>query len=203
MKSQWQQFQQQQRQRMQQGVTWMEQQKRMQQQATGQLGPQAKQQVDQHFSQVEQEAARLRQQFTAGKLSQEALEAKLRELVIQDTAGTWWMVGTESGRWYRYDGQDWMPDMPPTRGLGGIGSMVSSTPHTSGGGSIVKAFFVFIFGLVLSGGLFTFGGWASYNLIYPIDYDLADSASYLFAGLTGLIGLVITWRKARKVAREY
>jgi Tfp pilus assembly protein PilE len=72
MKSQWQQFLQQQKQqqeRMQQAA-WMEQQKRQQQMAQ-QARKQAQQHIDQRFSQVAQQAAILREQFTAGKLNQE------------------------------------------------------------------------------------------------------------------------------------
>lgn len=205
MKSQFQQFQQQQqqqRQRMAQGKAWMDQQK-LQQKMAAQSRTTSQSAVDQRFSQVEQEAARLRQKFAAGNLTQEALVDKLSELMVQDTSGTWWMVGTESGRWYRFDGKNWVPGTPPGRGLAGITASSGVAASPTSGGSFTKAVGTFILGLALSFGLFMFCGWASYNIIQTIDYDLASSASYVIAVVGGLVGLIITVRKAKQAARGY
>ncbi|MGD8603100.1 MAG: hypothetical protein PVF49_00875 [Anaerolineales bacterium] len=206
MKSQFQQFlqqqqkqQQQQQQRMAQGAAWMEQQKRQQQMAA-QSGANSQKDVDQRFSRVEQEAALLRQQFAAGKLSEEALVNKLSELMVQDAGGTWWMVGTESGRWYRYDGKNWVPGLPPGRGAARF-SPAAGVPTKEG--SKIKAFFTFIIGIMFTTIMFFMVGGGSYDIIRDIDYDLAEPVSYLIAAVVGLIGLIMTWRSTRKAARGY
>lgn len=198
MKSQWEQFlqqQQEQQQRMQQ-AGWMEQQRRQQQMAQ-QTGKQVRQYIDQRLSQVVQQAAILREQFAAGKLSQETLEKKLRDMMVQDADGTWWMVGTESSRWYRYDGKNWVPGTPPSCGPGRIPPSGNAfQPQSSGGGSKIKAFFVFIVGLLISIWLFFLAVWAA-------NYMRVGSGEIIIGGLAGLAGLIISWSKARKVARGH
>jgi hypothetical protein len=65
------------------------------------------------FADVEREVARLRQEQAAGRLSEEEFKGRLRELMVQDAQGTWWMVGYETGEWYRHDGNDWVRADPP------------------------------------------------------------------------------------------
>lgn len=206
MKSQWQQFQEQQQQQQQQRMkqaAWLDQQKQQQRQMAEQAGTQAKREVDQRFSQAEQEAARLRQQFAAGKLNQEALEAKLRELMVQDAGGTWWMVGTKSSRWFHHDGKNWVPGTPLGHGVGVVNTTEGFAPVSTRSGSKLKAFFIFVFGLIITAVLFFAAGSVSYNIISKIDYDLAKPASFLIAGAVALIGLIVTWRKAHRAARGY
>jgi len=66
------------------------------------------------FAGVEREARRLRKQFEAGDLDEGALKARLKDLMIQDRAGRWWIVGYETGRWYVHTGEDWSESEPPT-----------------------------------------------------------------------------------------
>ncbi len=66
-----------------------------------------------NFAEVEQVVAKLRQDLAAGRLTEEQFKARLRELMVQDEQGNWWMVGYETGEWYRHDGTDWVPDHPP------------------------------------------------------------------------------------------
>lgn len=184
-------------------AAWKEQQERQRQMASQQPRP-SDRQVDQRFSRAEQEAARFRQQFAAGKLTREDLEAKLRELMVEDASGTWWMVGTESGRWYRYDGRNWVPGVPPTSGVGGIASAAPGEPRVSGGGSKVKAFFVFVSGVVGSCVVSNLVGMAMFAVGQLFGYNLDGSPVLIVvAGLAGLIGLVVTWRNARRAARGY
>jgi hypothetical protein len=60
------------------------------------------------FPEVEREVAKLRQDLAAGRLTEEQFKARLRELMVQDEHGNWWMVGYETGEWYRHDGTDWV-----------------------------------------------------------------------------------------------
>jgi hypothetical protein len=68
-----------------------------------------------NFSEVEQVVAKLRQDLAAGRLTEEQFKARLRELMVQDEQGNWWMVGYETGGWYRHDGTDWVRADPPGR----------------------------------------------------------------------------------------
>jgi len=65
------------------------------------------------YANVEAQVVALRDQYQSGALSREDFQTKLRELMILDDAGRWWMLGLESNRWYRYDGQEWVADEPP------------------------------------------------------------------------------------------
>ena len=67
------------------------------------------------FARVEKEIADLRQELTAGRLTEEQFKARLREMMVEDTDGNWWMVGYETGEWYRHDGTDWVRADPPGR----------------------------------------------------------------------------------------
>ena len=89
----------------QQMAAWMEQNK-----GAGQAG------AGDPFSRVEAEVARLRAERDAGRLSPAGFEAQLKELMVQDESGAWWMLGADSGTWYRHDGTNWIQADPP-RGI--------------------------------------------------------------------------------------
>jgi hypothetical protein len=65
------------------------------------------------FSEVKNSAAKLRQEVTAGRMTAGQFKARLKEMMIQDESGDWWMIGYETGQWYRHDGQDWVRVDPP------------------------------------------------------------------------------------------
>lgn len=65
------------------------------------------------FAAVERQAARLRKQFEAGELDESTLKARLKDLMIQDQSGRWWIVGYETGRWYVHTDGGWSEGEPP------------------------------------------------------------------------------------------
>lgn len=69
----------------------------------------------QRFNDVEQSVQVLRRKYTAGTISGDQLRAELRKLMILDGTGSWWMIGLESDRWYKYNGKDWVQSNPPGR----------------------------------------------------------------------------------------
>jgi hypothetical protein len=66
-----------------------------------------------NFAEVERVVAKLRQDLATGRLTEDQFKTRLREMMVQDKRGDWWMVGYETGQWYRHDGTDWVPDQPP------------------------------------------------------------------------------------------
>lgn len=56
---------------------------------------------------AEEQFFKLRGRFDTGRLDQAGFDEKLRELMVQDEQGRYWMLGAESGKWYYYDGAKW------------------------------------------------------------------------------------------------
>ena len=50
--------------------------------------------------------------------------------MVQDEAGDWWAVGTQSGAWQRFDGSSWVPGAPP--GRAGQGSAAAGPIRVQG-----------------------------------------------------------------------
>ena len=55
----------------------------------------------------------LRALLEAGRLTREAYLAELQKLILQDAAGSFWMLGAETGDWYWHDGRRWVRRDPP------------------------------------------------------------------------------------------
>lgn len=69
---------------------------------------------DPRFGDVERQYAMLKAQLNDGQLTREQFEAGLQKLIILDDQRRYWMLGAESGKWYQYDGQQWVQTAPPT-----------------------------------------------------------------------------------------
>lgn len=65
------------------------------------------------FADVEQQVEVLRQQVADGLLTEKECKARMRDLMVEDADGNWWMVGHETGEWYRHDGTGWVRADPP------------------------------------------------------------------------------------------
>jgi len=65
------------------------------------------------FRQAESKFKQLKAQFEAGKLTETEFKNQLEELMVQDEAGSWWMIGFETEQWYRHDGSEWVQADPP------------------------------------------------------------------------------------------
>ena len=66
-----------------------------------------------NFQDAEKAYRDLKQQYDAGKLTEEQLEEQVGNLLLQDEHGHWWQIGVESGDWYMHDGQNWHKAKPP------------------------------------------------------------------------------------------
>jgi hypothetical protein len=67
------------------------------------------------FREAEDAYLRLRTQFDIGHITPQQFDEKLREQMVQDASGRYWMLGADSGEWYVYDGDRWVTGEPPGR----------------------------------------------------------------------------------------
>ncbi|MBN1267205.1 MAG: hypothetical protein JXA25_17065 [Anaerolineales bacterium] len=66
-----------------------------------------------HFARAEGEFTRFRSEFLSGVIDQAAFIHAVKELTIQDETGSFWCIGVQSGQWYRYEENSWVPADPP------------------------------------------------------------------------------------------
>jgi hypothetical protein len=64
------------------------------------------------FKQTQQTYVRLKDQLEQGRVTAEEFEARVNEMFVTDSAGDLWQIGVKTGKWYRYDGQNWVEDVP-------------------------------------------------------------------------------------------
>lgn len=64
------------------------------------------------FSEVEQSVAQLNRQFLKGELDKSTFRGRLVEIIDLAEDGYYWMIGYQSGLWYRHDGTQWLVDNP-------------------------------------------------------------------------------------------
>ena len=65
-----------------------------------------------NFLQVEKSVEILKKELAAGRLDEQTFESHLLNLIDVAEDGYYWMLGHESGRWYRHDGGKWVPNQP-------------------------------------------------------------------------------------------
>ncbi|MCX8159812.1 MAG: zinc ribbon domain-containing protein [Candidatus Saccharicenans sp.] len=69
--------------------------------------------LDRRFRAVEASFYQLSKQFKRGDISREQYAEALKKLRLVDGEGRCWMIGAQTGRWYYYDGQQWIQAEPP------------------------------------------------------------------------------------------
>lgn len=67
-----------------------------------------------NFAEVEKTVHDLKGQFAAGEIDEKTFEDRLLGLVEMGQDGYYWMFGHESERWYRFDGERWVPAVSKT-----------------------------------------------------------------------------------------
>ena len=120
-------------------------------------------QPDERFRKVEAEVASLKKQLQAGRLSEQKFNEQLNNLMVEDDKGDWWMIGTKSDAWYRFDGQNWVQSTPPGRWVQGssaaTGSKTSRAEQKSRTRRPFGAIVLFLFLLGLFAVLGYLAGW--------------------------------------------
>ncbi len=82
------------------------------------------------FEQTERQYLDLKAQLESGQISRQAYQDGLKQLVFKDDTGDFWMLGADSGIWYRHDGRQWVQQDPPLQGQSSTSS-AAATPATS------------------------------------------------------------------------
>ena len=162
-------------------------------------------QADERFSKVEAEVTNLKKQFEAGRLSEEKFNEQLNNLMVEDDKGDWWMIGTKSDAWFRFDGQNWVQSTPPGRWVQGssatVGSKASKLAHKTRKGRPLGAILLFFFLLALFGVIGYLVGWIAYEA-FGIEMLIATDITLPMA-VVWVIGLIIAFRRARKTWRGW
>lgn len=65
-----------------------------------------------NFLEVERSVKRLKRQYRQGHIDEKVLEESLVALIDKAEDGHYWMFGHETGRWYRHNGEHWIPHDP-------------------------------------------------------------------------------------------
>ena len=86
-----------------------------------------------NFGEVKNSVRALKEQVAAEQLDDKVFEDRLLELIDIAEDGYYWMYGHESERWFRHDGQNWVPD-DPTRIL----ALRDQEDHTDNGQDVDK-----------------------------------------------------------------
>ena len=64
------------------------------------------------FKETENKYIELKSSLDAGTITSEDLKVKLKKMMIRDDDGNYWMIGSNTGKWYIYNGSDWKEKDP-------------------------------------------------------------------------------------------
>ncbi len=64
------------------------------------------------FKNLENKYNDLRSKAEKGEIDSATVNKELKKLMLMDSGGIYWIIGGNSGKWYRYDGKDWKEDNP-------------------------------------------------------------------------------------------
>ena len=62
----------------------------------------------------------LSRQFRGKEISRREFIDRLKKLRLRDSLGRFWMIGAQSGKWYFFDGRDWVVSDPPSEDSGRV-----------------------------------------------------------------------------------
>jgi len=155
------------------------------------------------FNQVETEYAQLKEQYQAGSITEQHFKSQLQDLMLQDEAGDWWVIGYETGQWYRHDGTDWVRADPPGHIEVGTPSPPDSLPESTTSKPVTQTtrsgFMKWNPVVLVSIGWGVIWGiiWSIpwlFGLVDSIDEGVGLIVATLCAVLSGLVcGLVLKW----------
>ena len=71
--------------------------------------------MDAPFQDAAAAFAGLKARFQAGEITRQEFVDAMKGLRLKDGQGRFWMIGAQSGRWYYFDGRDWIAAEPPSQ----------------------------------------------------------------------------------------
>src|SRR4030042_5639881 len=80
---------------------------------SGAGGSEAK--MEMTFQGVQESFERLKKRFRNGEISKQDFIEEIKKLRLKDAHGRFWTVGLQTGKWYYFDGKDWLPGEPPSQ----------------------------------------------------------------------------------------
>jgi hypothetical protein len=84
------------------------------------------------FRDTEKAFQSLRRQFRGKEISRREFIDRLKKLRLRDSQGRFWMIGAQSGKWYLFDGRDWVLSDPPSEDSGRIKCLSCGLENESG-----------------------------------------------------------------------
>ena len=90
------------------------------------------------FKDVEIAFQSLRRQFREKTISRREFIDRLKKLWLRDSQGRFWMIGAQSGRWYFFDGRDWVLSDPPSEDSGRTKCLSCGLENDSGAVTCVR-----------------------------------------------------------------
>jgi len=67
------------------------------------------------FQEVAETFAGLKEKFQSGEISRQQFIDEMKKLRLKDEQGRYWMIGAQTGKWYYFDGRDWIQSEPPSQ----------------------------------------------------------------------------------------
>ena len=71
--------------------------------------------MDKSFSRVNDAFGTLKARFQAGEIARQEFIDEMKKLRIRDEEGRFWMIGAQTGKWYFFDGKEWIQSEPPSQ----------------------------------------------------------------------------------------
>ena len=71
--------------------------------------------MERPFAQINEAFDALKARFQAGEIPRQEFIDEMKKLRIRDGQGRFWMIGAQTGKWYFFDGKDWIPSEPPSQ----------------------------------------------------------------------------------------
>ena len=71
--------------------------------------------MENSFKDVLEAFDKLKERFQASEISRQEFIDEMKRLRIKDDRGRFWMIGAQTGKWYYFDGKDWVQDEPPSQ----------------------------------------------------------------------------------------
>jgi hypothetical protein len=65
------------------------------------------------FQEADRRYVDIKRSYESGGLTQEELDGQLKQLIVQDEDGRWWVKSPTTGEWHYHDGTAWVKDTPP------------------------------------------------------------------------------------------